>query len=113
MAVENYEAAFCDVQIILTLSLDYKVFEGRVTASQLRMSVRAHVENYITADCWLQLYDRWSSVDDIGSLSVIYQMLKSDAAKGILYFQTVFVPPEVELPRSSHAKFIACPSTCI
>ena len=45
MAVENYEAAFCDVQIILTLSLDYKVFEGWVTASQLRMSVRAHVES--------------------------------------------------------------------
>ena len=45
MAVENYEAAFCDVQIILTLFLDYKVFEGRVTASQLRMSVHAHVEN--------------------------------------------------------------------
>ena len=44
-AVENYEAVFFDVQIILTLSLNYKVFEGPVTASQLLMSVRAHVES--------------------------------------------------------------------
>lgn len=58
-----------------------------MAASQLRTLVREHVENWTTADCWLQLYDRWSSVDDIGSLSVIYQMLESDAAKGVLYFR--------------------------
>ena len=87
LALENYEAAFCDVQAILTLSPDYRMFEGRVAASQLRTLVREHVESWTTADCWLQLYDRWSSVDDIGSLSVIYQMLESDAAKGVLYFR--------------------------
>jgi len=53
----------------------------------LRTLVREHVEQWTTADCWLQLYDRWSAVDDIGSLSVIYQMLESDAAKGVLYFR--------------------------
>ena len=63
------------------------MFEGRVAASQLCTLVREHVINWTTADCWLQLYDRWSSVDDIGSLSVIYQMLESDAAKGVLYFR--------------------------
>ncbi|KAG6783881.1 hypothetical protein POTOM_009563 [Populus tomentosa] len=87
LALENYQAAICDVQAILTLSPDYRMFEGRVAASQLRTLVREHVDNWTTADCWLQLYDRWSSVDDIGSLSVIYQMLESDAAKGILYFR--------------------------
>ncbi|KAB5568341.1 hypothetical protein DKX38_002134 [Salix brachista] len=87
LTLENYQAAICDVQAILTLSPDYRMFEGRVAASQLRTLVREHVENWTTADCWLQLYDRWSSVDDIGSLSVIYQMLESDAAKGILYFR--------------------------
>ncbi|KAK9281363.1 hypothetical protein L1049_004263 [Liquidambar formosana] len=87
LALEEYQKAYCDVQAILTLSPDYKMFEGRAAASQLRTLVREHVENWTTADCWLQLYDRWSSVDDIGSLSVIYQMLESDAAKGVLYFR--------------------------
>lgn len=87
LALEDYQLAICDVQAILTLSPEYRMFEGRVAASQLRTLVCAHVENWTTADCWLQLYDRWSSVDDIGSLSVIYQMLESDAAKGVLYFR--------------------------
>lgn len=87
LALEDYQAALCDVQAILTLSPEYRMFEGRVAASQLRTLVHEHVENWTTADCWLQLYDRWSSVDDIGSLSVIYQMLESDAAKGVLYFR--------------------------
>jgi len=49
--------------------------------------VLENVEQSTTADCWMQLYDRWSSVDDIGSLSVIYQMLESDTSKGVLYFR--------------------------
>ncbi|GKV48229.1 hypothetical protein SLEP1_g55055 [Rubroshorea leprosula] len=87
LAIENYKAAISDVQAILTLSPDYRMFEGRVAASQLHTLVREHVNDWTTADCWLQLYDRWSSVDDIGSLSVIYQMLESEAAKGVLYFR--------------------------
>ncbi|KAL6564400.1 ETO1-like protein 1 [Orobanche minor] len=87
LALEDYQSAICDVQAILTLCPDYRMFDGRVAAAQLRVLVREHVENWTTADCWLQLYDRWSLVDDIGSLSVIYQMLESDAAKGVLYFR--------------------------
>ncbi|KAM7253982.1 hypothetical protein ACFE04_031664 [Oxalis oulophora] len=87
LALEDYRKAICDVQAILTLSPDYRMLGGRVAASQLRTLVREHVENWTTADCWMQLYDRWSSVDDIGSLSVIYQMLESEPAKGVLYFR--------------------------
>jgi tetratricopeptide (TPR) repeat protein len=87
LALEDYQKAICDVQAILTLSPDYRMLGGRVAASQLRTLVREHVENWTTADCWMQLYDRWSSVDDIGSLSVIYQMLESEPAKGVLYFR--------------------------
>ncbi|KAG8477729.1 hypothetical protein CXB51_027548 [Gossypium anomalum] len=87
LAIEDYKAAICDVQAILTLSPDYRMFEGRVAASHLRTLVREHVGSWTTADCWMQLYDRWSSVDDIGSLSVIYQMLESGGAKGVLYFR--------------------------
>ncbi|XP_057964449.1 ETO1-like protein 1 isoform X2 [Malania oleifera] len=101
LALEDYEAAFCDVQAILTLSPDYRMFEGRVAASQLHTLVREHVKNWTAADCWLQLYDRWSSVDDIGSLSVIYQMLESDAAKGVLYFRQSLLLLRLNCPEAA------------
>ncbi|XP_008235359.1 PREDICTED: ETO1-like protein 1 [Prunus mume] len=101
LALEDYQSAICDVQAILTLSPDYRMFEGRVAASQLRTLVREHVENWTTADCWLQLYDRWSSVDDIGSLSVIYQMLESDAAKGVLYFRQSLLLLRLNCPEAA------------
>lgn len=87
LILEDYKAALCDVQTILTLRPDYRMFEGRVAASHLCTLVREHVEHWTTADCWARLYDCWSAVDDVGSLSVIYQMLESDAAKGVLYFR--------------------------
>ncbi|KAJ4848092.1 ETO1-like protein 1 [Turnera subulata] len=101
LALEDYQAAICDVQAILTLSPDFRMFEGRVAASQLRTLVREHVESWTTADCWLQLYDRWSSVDDIGSLSVIYQMLESDAAKGVLYFRQSLLLLRLNCPEAA------------
>ncbi|XP_060676299.1 ETO1-like protein 1 isoform X3 [Ziziphus jujuba] len=101
LALEDYQSAICDVQAILTLSPDYRMFEGRVAASQFRTLVREHVENWTTADCWLQLYDRWSSVDDIGSLSVIYQMLESDAAKGVLYFRQSLLLLRLNCPEAA------------
>ncbi|WOK99428.1 hypothetical protein Cni_G08140 [Canna indica] len=101
LALEDYKAALCDVQAILTLFPEYRMFHGRVTASQLRTLVREHVEQWTTADCWLQLYDRWSSVDDIGSLSVIYQMLESDAAKGVLYFRQSLLLLRLNCPEAA------------
>ncbi|XP_021897974.1 ETO1-like protein 1 [Carica papaya] len=101
LALEDYQAALCDVQAILTLSPNYRMFDGRVAASQLRTLVHEHVENWTTADCWLQLYDRWSSVDDIGSLSVIYQMLESDAAKGVLYFRQSLLLIRLNCPEAA------------
>ncbi|XP_057517561.1 ETO1-like protein 1 [Amaranthus tricolor] len=101
LALENYEAAFCDVQAILTLSPGYRMFEGRVAATKLRLLVREHVEKWTTADCWFKLYDRWSSVDDIGSLSVIYQMLESDAAKGVLYFRQSLLLLRLNCPEAA------------
>ncbi|XP_039139594.1 ETO1-like protein 1 isoform X1 [Dioscorea cayenensis subsp. rotundata] len=101
LLLEDYKSALCDVQAILTLSPEYRMFEGRVAASQLRTLVREHVEQWTTADCWLQLYDRWSSVDDIGSLSVIYQMLESDAAKGVLYFRQSLLLLRLNCPEAA------------
>ncbi|XP_077239818.1 ETO1-like 1 [Tasmannia lanceolata] len=102
LALEDYRAALCDVQAILTLSPEYRMLQGRVAASQLRTLVREHVELWTTQDCWLQLYDRWSSVDDIGSLSVIYQMLEaSDAAKGVLYFRQSLLLLRLNCPEAA------------
>ncbi|XP_073040672.1 ETO1-like protein 1 [Primulina eburnea] len=101
LALEDYKSAICDVQAILTLCPDYRMFDGRVAASQLRILVREHVENWTTADCWLQLYDRWSLVDDIGSLSVIYQMLESDASKGVLYFRQSLLLLRLNCPEAA------------
>jgi tetratricopeptide (TPR) repeat protein len=101
LALEKYELAMCDVQAILTLNPSYRMFEGRVAASQLRMLVREHVPNWTTADCWLQLYDRWSSVDDIGSLSVVYQMLESDTSKGVLYFRQSLLLLRLNCPEAA------------
>lgn len=101
LALEDYQSALCDVQAILTLCPGYRMFSGRVAASQLRILVREHVENWTTADCWLQLYDRWSLVDDIGSLSVIYQMLESDAAKGVLYFRQSLLLLRLNCPEAA------------
>ncbi|XP_057422879.1 ETO1-like protein 1 isoform X1 [Lotus japonicus] len=102
LGLENYKAALRDVQAILTLCPYYRMFEGRVAASQLRTLVREHVEHWTTADCWAQLYDCWSSVDDIESLSVIYQMLeKSDAAKGVLYFRQSLLLLRLNCPEAA------------
>lgn len=101
LALEDYQSAICDIQAILTLAPDYRMFDGRVAASQLRTLVREHVESWTTADCWLQLYDKWSAVDDIGSLSVIYQMLESDAAKGVLYFRQSLLLLRLNCPEAA------------
>ncbi|KAI7992385.1 ETO1-like protein 1 [Camellia lanceoleosa] len=101
LALEDYGAALRDAQAILTLSPNSRMFEGRVSASQLCVLVREHVEHWTTADCWLQLYDRWSSVDDIGSLSIIYQMLESDAAKGVLYFRQYLLLLRLNCPEAA------------
>ncbi|KAG0455057.1 hypothetical protein HPP92_024349 [Vanilla planifolia] len=100
LALEDYRASLRDLQAILTLSPDHRMFDGRVACTQLRRLVKEHVETWTTADCWLQLYERWSAVDDIGSLSVIYQMLdEPDAAKGILYFRQSLLLLRLNCPR--------------
>ncbi|XP_051141864.1 ETO1-like protein 1 [Andrographis paniculata] len=101
LALEDYQSAMCDVQAILTLNPDYRMFDGRVLASHLRALVYEHVEKWTPAECWLHLYDRWSLVDDIGSLSVIYQMLDSDATKGVLYFRQSLLLLRLNCPEAA------------
>ncbi|CAA6667207.1 unnamed protein product [Spirodela intermedia] len=102
LALECLELRFC---FYLALE-DYhnallSDVRGRVAASQLRTLVHEHVVQWTTADCWMQLYDRWSSVDDIGSLSVIYQMLETGVPKGVLYFRQSLLLLRLNCPEAA------------
>lgn len=73
LCMDDYEAALQDIQAVLTL-------QGSFVHLCMSMST--------TVDCWMQLYDKWSNVDDIGSLYVIYQLilLKVFFTLGNLFF---------------------------
>lgn len=87
LALQDYDGAVRDVRALLTLDPSYMMYAGRVGANQLLRLLSQHVEQWTKADCWMQLYDRWSSVDDIGSLAVVHQMLESEPGKGLLFFR--------------------------
>ncbi|KAF7146406.1 hypothetical protein RHSIM_Rhsim04G0225800 [Rhododendron simsii] len=43
--------------------------------------LRHHVQQWSQADCWMQLYDLSSSVDDIGFLAIVHCILANDPGK--------------------------------
>ncbi|KAL3629874.1 Ethylene-overproduction protein 1 [Castilleja foliolosa] len=87
IALEDYEGALTDVRALLTLDPHYMMFHGKLNGDQLVDLLHRHVQQRNQADCWMQLYDRWSSVDDIGSLAVVHHMLAIDPGKSLLRFR--------------------------
>lgn len=87
ISLEDYEGALRDVRALLTLSPHYMMFHGKMQGDHLVELLRHHVQQWSQADCWMQLYDRWSSVDDIGSLAVVHHMLTIDPGKSLLRFR--------------------------
>lgn len=87
ISLKDYEGALTDVRAILTLDPRFMMFHGRLPADQLVEILCTHVEQRDQADCWIELYDRWSSVDDIGSLAVVHHMLDIDPGKSLLRFR--------------------------
>ncbi|XP_021769668.1 ethylene-overproduction protein 1-like [Chenopodium quinoa] len=87
IAFEDYEGALRDLRALLTLDPDCMMFHGKMPGEQLVELLRSHVQQWSQADCWMQLYDRWSSVDDIGSLAVVHHMLANDPGKSLLRFR--------------------------
>lgn len=87
IAMEDYEGALRDVRAILTLDPNYMMFYGNMHGNHLVELLSPVVQQCNQADCWMQLYDRWSSVDDIGSLAVVHQMLENDPGKSLLRFR--------------------------
>ncbi|KAI9071680.1 hypothetical protein K1719_012959 [Acacia pycnantha] len=87
IALKDYEGALRDVQALVTLVPNYMMFFGRMPADDLIPLLHPVVQQWNQAECWMQLYDRWSSVDDIGSLAVVHHMLENDPGKSLLRFR--------------------------
>ncbi|KAI4338918.1 hypothetical protein MLD38_023924 [Melastoma candidum] len=85
--MQDYDAALRDVRALLTLDSNYMMFNGKMNGDQLVELLQPHVQESNLADCWMQLYDRWSCVDDIGSLAVVHQMLQNDPGRSLLRFR--------------------------
>ncbi|KAF7049352.1 hypothetical protein CFC21_057906 [Triticum aestivum] len=83
----DFEAAVRDVRAILTLDPTYMMFHGKMHGEQLIELLRGQLQQRDMADCWMQLYDRWSGVDDIGSLAVVQQMLAREPGNSSLRFR--------------------------
>eukprot|EP00249_Psilotum_nudum_P024678 c29260_g1_i3 orf=866-3598(+) len=101
LALQDYEGALRDIRAILTIEPSHMMYNGRVAAERLLCLLREHVEQWTKADCWMQLYDRWSSVDDIGSLAVVHQMLESEPAKGLLQFRQSLLLLRLNCPKAA------------
>ncbi|OIW19092.1 hypothetical protein TanjilG_06401 [Lupinus angustifolius] len=71
----------------LTLDPNYMMFYGNMHGGHLVELLCPVDKQGSQADCWMQLYERWSSVDDIGSLAVVHQMLANDPGKSLLRFR--------------------------
>ncbi|KAL2650901.1 hypothetical protein R1flu_019029 [Riccia fluitans] len=101
LALQDYQGATRDVRALLTLDPSYLMYSGRVPAGQLLRLLSQHVDQWTKADCWMQLYDHWSSVDDIGSLAVVHQMLESDPGKGLLFFRQSLLLLRLNCPKAA------------
>ncbi|PKA62709.1 Ethylene-overproduction protein 1 [Apostasia shenzhenica] len=87
VALCNYEAALRDIRAIVTLDPNYMMFHGKMPGELLIDVLLQHVQQWDMADCWMQLYDRWSAVDDVGSLAVVHQMLVKEPRNSSLRFR--------------------------
>ncbi|KAI9077796.1 hypothetical protein K1719_040282 [Acacia pycnantha] len=87
IATGDYEGALGDIRALLTLDPDYMMFYGNMHGDHLVELLNPIVQQCSQADCWMQLYERWSCVDDIGSLAVVHHMLANDPGKSLLRFR--------------------------
>ncbi|CAN0879680.1 Ethylene-overproduction protein 1 [Linum grandiflorum] len=87
IGLRDYEGALRDVRALLTLETNYMLYNRKIHGDQLVELLIPLVQEWDEAYCWHQLYDRWSCVDDIGSLAVIHQMLTLDSEKSSFWFR--------------------------
>jgi hypothetical protein len=71
---------------LLTIEANYITLHGRIKGEYLVQILKSRIQKN-QADCWMQLYQQWSSVDDVGSLAIIHQMLENEPGKSLLEFR--------------------------
>ncbi|KAH1033797.1 hypothetical protein J1N35_045971 [Gossypium stocksii] len=86
------------------------MFDEHVSGDNLIEFLNLKVQQGSQADCWMQLYNRWSCLDDIGSLAVIHQMLVNDPGKSLLRFRQflllLIADESISIQRSFEAFFL-------
>ncbi|XP_027334072.1 ethylene-overproduction protein 1 isoform X1 [Abrus precatorius] len=87
IALEENDSAIRDIRALLTIEPNYITLHGKIKGENLLELLSHGVQQKSQADCWMQLYQQWSSVDDIGSLAIIHQMLENEPGKSLLEFR--------------------------
>ena len=87
IALQDYDNAMRDIRAMLTLEPNYITLHGKITGKYLLHLLSHGVQQKSQAECWMQLYEQWSSVDDVGSLAIIHQMLENEPGKSLLEFR--------------------------
>ncbi|XP_027330362.1 ethylene-overproduction protein 1-like [Abrus precatorius] len=87
IALQDYDSAIRDIRALLTLEPNYITSHGNITGIYLVHLLSHEVQQKSQAECWMQLYEQWSSVDDVGSLAIIHQMLENEPGKSLLEFR--------------------------
>jgi tetratricopeptide (TPR) repeat protein len=87
IALEDYENAMRDIRALLTIEANYITLHGRIKGEYLVQILKSRIQKKNQADCWMQLYQQWSSVDDVSSLAIIHQMLENEPGKSLLEFR--------------------------
>ncbi|MBA0817290.1 hypothetical protein Gohar_001869 [Gossypium harknessii] len=60
IAIEDYGSALRDVRALFTLDPNYRMFDEYISGENLIEFLNLKVQQGSQADCWMQLYDRWS-----------------------------------------------------
>ncbi|KAL1332523.1 hypothetical protein HN51_061308 [Arachis hypogaea] len=87
ISLGDHDSAIRDIRALLTIEPNYITSHGKINAEYLLQLLSRRVQQKSQGDCWMQLYDQWSSVDDVGSLAIIHQMLENDPGKSLLEFR--------------------------
>lgn len=87
VAHEDYDSAVRDIRALLTIEPNYITSHGKIKGEYLVQLLSRGVQQKSQADCWMQLYQQWSCVDDVGSLAIIHQMLENEPGKSLLEFR--------------------------
>ncbi|KAG5052777.1 Ethylene-overproduction protein 1 [Glycine soja] len=87
IALKDYDSAIRDIRALLTLEPNYVTSNEKISGKYLVHLLSHVVQQKSQAECWMQLYEQWSSVDDVGSLAIIHQMLENEPGKSLLEFR--------------------------